>query len=417
MPLFHALKLLCVTVLLLLTAGPVVDAQENDALNFFRQNPSSTRPLFRSEPNVRRAPVAPPRTARQRVRESEDINVQPRRLLAPRNEQDAAVLPQPDKPPVAVTTFVHVLGDSLAELLAQGLKEHLADKGEIAVLRKARSSSGLVRDDYYDWNKVLRDLFAGTEKVDLLVMMIGSNDRQPLRDETGNHEFRSERWREIYMKRLDDILGLIQESKVPLIWVGMPVMQSQRLTTDMLFLNDILRERVTRGGFSFVDIWEGFASAQGQYAAIGPDVNGEIVRLRTADGVHFTKAGQKKLGFFASKDIDRLLSRLPGETSIAALPSDLSEQIKRDAPGLAPGNLQSALPLPDNMPLLPAIRERPLAGPVLMLTEPPVASNGQLLSSRTVAPSNEMTILVEQALGYGRMPSAKPGRADDFSQR
>jgi hypothetical protein len=108
---------------------------------------------------------------------------------------------------------------------------------------------------------------------------------------------------------------------------------------------------------------------------------------------------------------------LPGETSIAALPSDLSEQIKRDAPGLAPGNLQSALPLPDNMPLLPAIRERPLAGPVLMLTEPPVASNGQLLSSRTVAPSNEMTILVEQALGYGRMPSAKPGRADDFSQR
>jgi uncharacterized protein len=139
--------------------------------------------------------------------------------------------------------------------------------------------------------------------------------------------------------------------------------------------------------------------------------------LRTADGVHFTKAGQKKLGFFAAKDIDRLLSRIPGDTAIAALPSDLSEQIRRDAPGLAPSNLQSALPLPDNLPLLPVIRERPLAGPILVLTEPPVGSGGQLLSNRTIAPASEMTILVEQALGYGRMPSAKPGRADDFRQR
>ncbi len=415
MSMLHPLKLPVVAVLLLLTAGPVVDAQESDALNFFRQNPSSMRPLFRTDPALRRAPVSPPRVARPRSRE--DGEFQQRRLMNPRSEQDLAILPQSDRPHVPVSVFVHVLGDSLAELLAQGLKEHLADKGEIGVLRKARSSSGIVRDDFFDWNKGLRDLFAGSEKVDLLVMMIGSNDRQPLRDETGNHEFRTDRWREIYAKRLDDLLGLVQEKKVPLIWVGLPVMQSQRLTTDMLYLNDILRERVARSGSTYVDIWEGFASDQGQYAAVGPDVNGEIVRLRTADGVHFTKAGQRKLGFFAAKDIDRLLSRIPGETSIAALPSDLSEQIRRDAPGLAPYSLQSALPLPETLPLLPVIRERPLAGPVMVLTEPPVTAGGQLLNGRAATPASEMTILVEQALGYGRVPFAKPGRADDFLAR
>ncbi|MGL4635148.1 MAG: SGNH/GDSL hydrolase family protein [Beijerinckiaceae bacterium] len=417
MNMLRYLKQICIAGLLLLTAGPVVDAQESDALNFFRQNPSSTRPLFRNDQNIRRvAPAPQPRVVRPRARE--DNYVQPRRFIAPRAEPDVAVLPQPDKPVVPVTTFVHVLGDSLAELLAQGLKEQLVDKGEIGVLRKTRSSSGIVRDDYYDWNKALRELFAGTEKVDLLVMMIGSNDRQPLRDETGSHEFRSDRWREIYVKRLDDLLGIVQEKRLPMIWVGQPIMQSQRLSIDMLFLNDILRERVVRGGFTYVDVWEGFASDQGQYSAIGPDVNGEIVRLRTADGIHFTKAGQKKLGFFAAKDIDRLLSRSPGSgTAIAALPSDLSEQIRRDAPGLAPSNLQSALPLPETLPTVPVIRERPLIGPVFVLTDPAVTSGGALIATRLVPPSTEMTILVEQALGYGRQTQPKPGRADDFTVR
>jgi uncharacterized protein len=337
-----------------------------------------------------------------------------RRRAPPRAEPDVAVAPpQPDIPAVSASTFVYVIGDSLADSLANGLKEHFADKPEIGVLRKGRSSSGLVRDDYHDWPKVLREMLAGTDKIDLVMIMLGSNDRQQLRDETGGHEFRSERWRDIYLKRVDDIIAAAREKRVPLVWVGMPVLESQRLSADMLYLNEIFRERASRGGIPYVDVWEAFVGDQNQYAAAGPDVNGMIVRLRTSDGIHFTKAGARKLGFFTGKDVERNINREPGGTAVAALPQDLSEQIRRDTPGLAPQVLQGILPLPEELPSLPIIRERPLQGPVIELTAAPAAPGAQLMRRRLAAPAGELSIMVEQALAYGRLPLPKPGRADD----
>jgi uncharacterized protein len=394
--------LLAIGLFLLLTGGSSVEAQENDALRFFQQNPS--RLLFRSQPEVRRAP--PPRTVRAAP--------EPRRRIAPIPEVEASV--PTDKPVVAVTTYVHVIGDSLGELLAQGLKEQLADiKPEVGVVKRARSSSGIVRDDYFDWNKALKELLAGTEKVDMVVMMLGSNDRQALRDDAGSHEFGTDRWREIYLKRLDDLVAPVREKRIPFIIVGMPIMQAQKLSADMLVLNTLFRERAARIGAGYVDLWEAFATEQGQYGASGPDVNGVITRLRTNDGIHFTKAGTRKIGFFVGKEVDQQLSRERPATEVAALPSDLSEQIKRDAPGLVPQSLQSAVPLPTELPTLPVISLRPLASPTLELTGTPQTPGGQILRGQIIPPANEMAILVEQALGYGRLPPAKAGRADDFS--
>jgi uncharacterized protein len=403
------IPLLLVGLVLLLTGGPAVEAQDGDALRFFQQNP--TRPLFRSQPQPARAQPQARRAPRE---EPEERYVAPRRRTAP--EGETPVASAPERPVVPVTTFVHVIGDSLGELLAQGLKEQLADsKPDVGVVKRARSSSGIVRDDYYDWSKALKELLGGAEKVDMVVMMLGSNDRQQLRDETGPHDFGADRWREIYVKRLDDLMALAREKRVPFVIVGMPVMQSQRLSADMLVLNAIFRERASRNGGAYVDIWEGFASEQGQYAFSGPDVNGEIVRLRTGDGIHFTKAGLRKLGFFVGKEVDQQLGKERPGVDIAALPSDLSEQIKRDSPGLAPQGLQAALPLPAEMPALPVISVRPLAGPTIALTGAPQTVGGQMLRGRFNPPANEMTILVEQAFGYGRLPPAKPGRADDYS--
>jgi len=108
---------------------------------------------------------------------------------------------------------------------------------------------------------------------------------------------------------------------------------------------------------------------------------------------------------------DRLASDRPAE--IAALPTDLSEQIRRETPGASPQSLIAALP--PELPDLPTIGQRPLAGPVIALTAPPQSPGGVLMRGRFVLPPSEMGILVEQALAYGRPPPAKAGRADDFA--
>ena len=393
-------SLILMMLLLLGGGGTVVQAQEGDALRFFQQNPSRRGLFFRDEP------PAQPRTSRQR-----DGNRDPGQLQRLTSEPDPLA-----QPPVPVTVFVHVTGDSLSENLSQGLKDHLAEaRPEIGVVKRSRSSSGLVRDDYHDWPKALRELLAGTEKVDAVVMMLGSNDRQPLRDEAGSYEFGTDRWRELYARRVDDVIAVLRDRNIPLVLAGMPAMQAPRLSADMLVVNTILKDRAAKGGAGFVDVWEAFASEQGQYVMSGPDVNGVIVRLRSSDGIHFTRAGARKLGFFVGKELDAQLGREGRGGALAALPSDLSEQIRRDSPGLAPQGLQAALPLPEELPQVPRIGLRPLAGPTFELTGAPVSTGARLWQGRVIAPANEMSILVEQAFGQGRMPPAKAGRSDDFA--
>ena len=47
----------------------------------------------------------------------------------------------------------------------------------------------------------------------------------------------------------------------------------------------------------------------GRYTVEGPDFEGQIRRLRSADGVHFTKAGAIKLAHYVERELRRALSR------------------------------------------------------------------------------------------------------------
>ena len=71
----------------------------------------------------------------------------------------------------------------------------------------------------------------------------------------------------------------------------------------MGYLDEIYRERAEKAGIVYVDIWDGFVDDSGRYAVQGPDFEGQIRRLRTGDGVHFTKAGAVKLANYVDAAI------------------------------------------------------------------------------------------------------------------
>lgn len=382
------------------------DAQaQGSPLDFFRHNQQGSPFFWRQE-------RTPPPLSRPRPRlEPRDSNRV--RSVAPPVRDERPVVAETV---VVPTHHVHVIGDSLAELLAQGLKDRLAEVSPgVVTVRRTRSSSGLVRDDYHDWPKALAELFAGPDPVDLIVIMMGSNDRQALRDETGAHEFRTERWQQLYAKRIDALLAMAREKQVPVQWIGMPIMQAQRLSADMVYLNAIARERVLAAGGTYTDLWEAFAGSSGEYAAVGPDTSGQTARLRTADGIHFTRAGIGKLGFFAARDTVAMLGPEKERPAIAALPQDLSDKVKEgtqvtpSAPAYA-----TTIPLPGSLEGLPLVLERPASGPVLELTAPARSPEGRLLQNRPLAYSNADALAVEQALAHGVPPAAKPGRTDDY---
>ncbi|HZD62669.1 MAG TPA: DUF459 domain-containing protein, partial [Xanthobacteraceae bacterium] len=87
------------------------------------------------------------------------------------------------KKPEATTPIV-VVGDANADWLAYGLEDALSEKPEIGVVRKHRTDSGLIRYDTrrdVEWPQMAREIIAA-EKPKFIVMMIGNNDRQTIRE-------------------------------------------------------------------------------------------------------------------------------------------------------------------------------------------------------------------------------------------
>ncbi len=99
---------------------------------------------------------------------------------------DSSRAPSPRRPDVQPTGgSVLVLGDSMADWLAYGLEDALGDPPDLAVVRKNRAGSGLIRYDSRnereDWVQVIRETIAAT-RPKFVVMTVGLNDRVPIRD-------------------------------------------------------------------------------------------------------------------------------------------------------------------------------------------------------------------------------------------
>ncbi len=326
-----------------------------------------------------------------------------------------------EKPDAAANYFVAVMGDSFGVLLANGLEETFADKPEIGVEKKAKENSGLVREDYYDWAKAAKDIANGAQKVDVAVFMIGSNDRQPLRDGTKSEEPFSPRWRELYQARVDAVLAPFREKKIPVIWVGLPIMKNESFSADMAKLNEIYRDAISKEGGVYVDLWEALADERGQFSAFGPDINGQIVKLRTADGVHLTDAGALSVAHFVANEIKKLYEgnhpAAPEQPPTAAAPVTGETPAQAATPatsGGAPVVFRSPVnPLPSSAPALP---DRPAIGPVQTLSGLPASGGAELARPHKASDSGAgAQALTRHVFVDGGDQPPRPNRADDSS--
>ncbi|MGQ0685627.1 DUF459 domain-containing protein [Bradyrhizobium sp.] len=105
----------------------------------------------------------------------------------PKRVQDFSRAPPPDKrdPNFVPERHVLVLGDGMADWLAYGLEDAYHERPEMAVIRKNRATSGLIRyqprGEPSDWAAAAKQVLA-TEKPDAIVVMLGINDRVAMRE-------------------------------------------------------------------------------------------------------------------------------------------------------------------------------------------------------------------------------------------
>jgi len=209
---------------------------------------------------------------------------------------------------------------------------------------------------------------------------------------TASHEFRSDRWVELYTKRIDDTIAALKSKNVPVFWIGLPPIRGTRSSSDAGFLNELYRSRAEKAGITYIDVWDGFVDEAGRYVNFGPDFEGQRRRLRSDDGVYFTKAGARKLAHYVEREIQRAM-------------------VARATP--------VALPVPDEPATpqtpargVPGVMVRPLAGPVMPLTTS--RDSDELLGTGT--PRQSITdATASKVLVKGEAVAAPAGRSDDFA--
>lgn len=292
----------------------------------------------------------------------------------------------------ATARTVLVVGDFMASGMAEGLATAFAANPDIKVVEKARGSSGFVRDDVFDWPGEIRALI-DAEKAAAVVVMLGANDRQQLRAGDVREQLLTEGWTKEYRARTAAFAAAVAESKVPLVWVGLPAFKQKKMLSDMIAFNDLYRQAAEQSGGVFVDIWDGFVDENGAFVSTGPDINGQPVRLRSDDGINLSRAGKRKVAFYVEKPLFKALG-IPGASG-TVLPA------------------VAALPDAVQGPAQPADLDRT---PPIALSDPNLDGGLELLGASPKPPVETRTAAGLLA-AEGLAPEPSPGRADDFGER
>ena len=308
------------------------------------------------------------------------------RRSAPQTVQPTA----PAKDKLENARIVLVVGDFIGGGLAQGLEAAYTESPGVRVVDRSNGSSGLVRDDYYDWPGNIGAIL-DEEKPQIVVVMLGSNDRQQMIVDGSRERPRTDAWNKQYEERATTLAKAVRDKGLPLIWVGMPSFKSSSMTTDMLAFNDIYKVVSEREGGEFVDIWEGFVNENGAYVSSGPDINGQTVQLRAGDGINITSAGKRKIAFYAEKPLKRLL----GDAVAPGL-----EQLE-------PGGIPQVPVTPEGVANIE--RTAPIS-----FADPELDGGAELLGHATEETPDEIETAAEKLAVEGIAPPAQEGRADDF---
>lgn len=387
------LRLLLTGVVVLSVAlpavAPVAEAQERyyqrrSLLGFlfgWRAPQREYIPVEPEPPPARRRAVRPPPRSKQRA-------------AAPKPPARTAVAPpraeQPAVEKLQNARKILVVGDFLAGGLGDGLAAAFEKSPGVSVETRSNVASGLVRDDYYNWQAQLPK-FMDEVKPAIVVVAIGANDRQQVVANGVKVKFRTDEWFAEYQSRVLNLDKIVTSRNVPLLWVGLPAFEPPAMTADAVQMNQLYRKQVEKAGGEFIDVWDGFVDENGKFVTTGSDINGQQVRLRTADGINMTEAGRRKLAFYVEKSARRLLG----------------DQASPDIARLDPGNLPDLIHLPPSE-MDAIVRTQPIN-----ISDPNLDGGAELLGAKPL-PANTGKSPRDLLVESGKMAPAPAGRVDDY---
>jgi hypothetical protein len=241
-------------------------------------------------------------------------------------EATAASPAPPPSPPAGPSAShpvrVYFGGDSLSAGPSWATFE--AARGlPLDVLTEYQVGTGLVRTDFYDWQRHLQGVMGGW-RPQISVWIAGANDHQNMPVGDSMLERGTPAWFAEYRKRVDQVMSTLTAAGRYAIWIGLPPVERTELSVYLKQLNAIyLAEAEEHPRVVYVDGWKMFSKPGGGYAQDLPGPDGTVEPVRLPDGLHLNAAGSILLGD-AVVDQIRTIVALPSTGASPTAPATAS---------------------------------------------------------------------------------------------
>ncbi len=218
------------------------------------------------------------------------------------------LLPRPAR---AESTRIMLLGGSqIAGGLGLYLGNRLEDLG-YSVHRKAKSSSGLARPDFFDWPGEAARQYEEF-RPHATVCLFGGNDGQGLhmgkKADPKWIRWHEDGWTEEYGRRVDAFADAVSPEGELVAWLGMPMVRPTKLRSRVQHMNEIFEAKMaTHDNRHYIETWSALADAKGGYTD-HLMIDGKRTLIRGGDGVHLTVKGAHHLADFVAPKVVGVVS-------------------------------------------------------------------------------------------------------------
>lgn len=203
---------------------------------------------------------------------------------------------------MATNQKVFFAGDSLMQGVAPWVMRDLLKQHHINSINLSKQSTGLSYASFFDWPATIEQTLRQNPDIGVLVIFLGANDPWAVPDPNnkgGSYvEFATPRWQQLYQQKIQRIVQAAQTHHVQVMWLTPPQMKKTTLNQQMQVLTDIFQQTLAKNKILLLD---------SKPLLTNPDnlltnqydntmrIDGKMIKVRTADGIHFTIAGQKQI--------------------------------------------------------------------------------------------------------------------------
>ena len=208
------------------------------------------------------------------------------------------------KKPLGTCKFL-VIGDSLGQNLGYGLLDQLRNKTGLITTMKAKASTGLSNAWFYDWHLNL-DKFITQYKPNLVIVLLGANDRQNFVVNGKVQNFGSVPWQKTYQSNVTSLAAAATSSGAYVLWVGLPIMKPYNYAKGETQIDQLIANAVPNTiGAQYIPLRDLTEDSTGRYRQSAL-INGKYQAFRAGDGIHFSSVGQEVIATYAINQINKL---------------------------------------------------------------------------------------------------------------